>query len=93
MAKITKDDLIEAMVKVSECTKKCAGDSLNAVLAEIEKTLKAGNEVTLTGFGTFSVSKRAARMGRNPQTGASIKIAAKKVPKFKAGKGLKDAVK
>ena len=59
----------------------------------IEKTLKAGNDVVLTGFGTFSVAKRAARMGRNPQTGATIKIAAKRVPKFKAGKGLKDAVK
>lgn len=93
MTKVTKDDLIDAMVKVTECTKKCAGDGLNAVLAEIEKTLKAGNDVVLTGFGTFSVSKRAARVGRNPQTGATIKIAAKKVPKFKAGKGLKDAVK
>lgn len=93
MTKVTKDDLIDAMVKVTECTKKCAGDGLNAVLAEIEKSLKTGNDVVLTGFGTFSVSKRAARMGRNPQTGAAIKIAAKKVPKFKAGKGLKDAVK
>ncbi len=93
MTKITKDDLVDAMIKVTECTKKCGADGLNAVLAEIEKSLKAGNDVVLTGFGTFSVSKRAARVGRNPQTGASIKIAAKKVPKFKAGKGLKDAVK
>ncbi|MDO8524572.1 MAG: HU family DNA-binding protein [bacterium] len=93
MTKTTKDDLIEAMVKATECTKKSAGDGLNAVLAEIEKSLKAGNDVTLTGFGTFTISKRAARMGRNPQTGAAIKIAAKKVPRFKAGKGLKDAVK
>jgi DNA-binding protein HU-beta len=93
MTKVTKDDLIEAIVKATDCTKKCGGDAMNAVLAEIEKSLKAGNDVVLTGFGTFSVSKRAARTGRNPQTGAAIKIAAKKVPKFKAGKGLKDAVK
>lgn len=93
MTKTTKDDLIEAIVKVTDCTKKCGADAMNAVLNEIEKSLKAGNDVVLTGFGTFSVSKRAARVGRNPQTGASIKIAAKKVPKFKAGKGLKDAVK
>ncbi len=93
MTKITKDDLVDAMIKVTECTKKCGTDAINAVLNEIEKQLKAGNDVVLTGFGTFSVSKRAARMGRNPQTGAAIKIGAKKVPKFKAGKGLKDAVK
>ncbi len=91
--KITKEDIIEAMVKATECTKKCAGEGLNAVITEIEKSLKAGKDVVLTGFGTFTVSKRAARMGRNPQTGAAIKIAAKKVPRFKAGKALKEAVK
>jgi nucleoid DNA-binding protein len=62
-------------------------------LAAIQKALKKGDTVTLVGFGTFRVSKRKARKGRNPQTGAVIKIAAKKVPVFKAGKGLKDAVK
>lgn len=93
MTKITKDDLVDAMIKVTDCTKKCCADGLNAVLNEIEKSLKAGNDVVLTGFGTFTVSKRAARTGRNPQTGATIKIAAKRVPRFKAGKGLKDAVK
>ncbi len=91
--KTNKEDIIEAMVKATECTKKCAGDGLNAVIVEIEKSLKAGKDVVLTGFGTFTVSKRAARMGRNPQTGAAIKIAAKKVPRFKAGKSLKEAVK
>ena len=62
-------------------------------MAAIKKALKKGNTVTLVGFGTFDVKKRKARTGRNPQTGKEIKIAAKKVPVFKAGKGLKDAVK
>ena len=93
MAKITKEDIVEAMVKATDCSKKCAADCLSTILTTIEKSLKGGKDVVLTGFGTFSVSKRKARMGRNPQTGASIKIAAKTVPKFKAGKGLKDAVK
>jgi len=93
MAKVTKEDLVEAIAKATECTKKCADASLSTVLGEIEKALKTGKDVTLTGFGTFTVSKRAARVGRNPQTGATIKIAAKKVPRFKAGKGLKDAVR
>jgi nucleoid DNA-binding protein len=66
---------------------------VDATLAAIQKALKKGNTVTLVGFGTFRVSKRKARTGRNPQTGKAIKIAAKKVPVFKAGKGLKDAVK
>ncbi len=93
MSKITKENLLEAIVKATECTKKCAGTALDAVIDEITKSLKAGKDVVLTGFGTFTVSKRAARMGRNPQTGAAIKIAAKKVPRFKAGKSLKDAVR
>ena len=67
--------------------------AVDAIIAAIEKALKKGGEVTLVGFGTFKVSKRKARKGRNPQTGAVLKIAAKKVPVFKAGKGLKDAVK
>lgn len=93
MIKATKEDIIEAMVKATECTKACATKGLNAVIAEIERSLKSGKDVVLTGFGTFTVSKRAARTGRNPQTGAAIKIAAKKVPRFKAGKALKEAVK
>lgn len=93
MAKITKEDIISAIAKASGCSKKCADASLNAVLSEVQKSLKMGKDVVLTGFGTFTVSKRAARIGRNPQTGATIKIAAKRVPRFKAGKGLKDAVK
>jgi len=91
--KITKEDIVEEIAKVVDCSKKAAAESLNVVLAEIEKALKQGKNVVLTGFGSFSVSKRKARSGRNPQTGKSIKIPAKKVPKFKAGKGLKDAVK
>jgi len=93
MAKLTKEDLIETMVKVAGCSKRCAGDCLNAILAEITKSLKAGKDVVLTGFGTFTVSKRKARTGRNPQTGETLKIPAKRVPRFKAGKGLKDAVR
>ena len=92
MSRVTKDDLINAMADKCDCSKSCAGDCLNTILEEVKTNLKAGNEVVLTGFGTFSVSHRKARMGRNPQTGASLKIAAKDVPKFKAGKGLKDAV-
>ena len=93
MAKLTKEDIVDTMAKVTGCSKKCSNDCLNAVLDDIEKALKGGKDVVLTGFGTFSTSKRKARTGRNPQTGAAIKIPAKTVPKFKAGKGLKDAVK
>lgn len=90
---MTKEDLIEVMAKKSECSKSACGACLNALLDEITKSLKKEEKVTLTGFGTFDVSKRGARTGRNPRTGAAIRIAAKKVPKFKAGKALKDAVK
>lgn len=91
--KITKEDMVGLIVKATGCSKKCADISLNTVINETKKNLKAGKDVVLTGFGSFTVSKRAARMGRNPQTGAALKIPAKKVPRFKAGKGLKDAVK
>ncbi len=74
-------------------TKKQAQDAVNAVFENITKTLAKGEEVAITGFGTFRVTKRAARMGINPQTGERIQIAASKAPKFSAGKGLKDAVK
>ena len=89
---MTKDEIIEAVVKVCD-SKKQAGDAVNAVLDTITKALSKGDKVALTGFGVFSVSKRAARMGVNPRTGAKIKIAATTVPKFKAGKALKEAVK
>ncbi len=88
-----KADIVEVVAAKSGISKKAAGDAVNAMVDFVASTLKKGGKVTLPGFGTFSVSKRAARTGRNPQSGAAIKIAAKKVPKFKAGKGLKDAVK
>lgn len=89
---MTKEELIEIVAKDC-CTKKEAADAVNTTLDAITKALVKGDKVALTGFGTFSVSKRAARMGVNPRTGAKIKIAATKVPKFKAGKSLKMAVK
>ena len=70
-----------------------AGKAIDAFLGAVKKALKKGDKVSLIGFGTFSVAKRSARKGRNPQTGEPLKIAAKKVPKFTAGKALKDAVK
>ena len=89
---MNKGDLIEEVAKVT-CSKKEAAQAVEATIAAIQKALKKGDDVVLTGFGTFRISKRKARKGRNPQTGAAIKIAAKKIPVFKAGKGLKDAVK
>jgi nucleoid DNA-binding protein len=89
---MNKAQLIDEVAKVT-CSKKEAALALDATLAAIQKSLKKGDSVTLVGFGTFAISKRKARKGRNPQTGAVIKIAAKKVPVFKAGKALKDAVK
>jgi DNA-binding protein HU-beta len=89
---MNKAELIEEVAKVT-CSKKEAAEAVDATFVAIQKALKKGDAVTLVGFGTFGVTKRKARIGRNPQTGAAIKIAAKKVPTFKAGKGLKDAVK
>ena len=89
---MNKAQLIGEIAKVT-CSKKEAGLALDAALAAIQKALKKGDTVTLVGFGTFKVNKRKARVGRNPQTGAALKIAAKKVPVFKAGQGLKAAVK
>ena len=89
---MTKDELIEAVAKDC-CSKKEAADAVNAVLDTITNALSKGDEIVLTGFGKFSVSKRAARMGVNPRTGEKIKIKATTVPKFKAGKSLKEAVK
>ena len=90
---MTKENLIEAIVKKTAVSKKQAAETLNAVLEEITKSLSKGEQVVLTGFGTFKVSKRAARSGRNPKTGATIKIPAMKVARFKVGKSLKDAVR
>ena len=90
---MNKEELIEKITKDTSLSKADAGRALNAVVDNIVKALKKGDKVTLVGFGNFSVSKRKARTGRNPQTGAAIKIAARKVPKFSAGKAFKDAVK
>lgn len=89
---MNKADFISALADKAELTKADAGRALDAMVETIAKALKKGDTVTLVGFGTFSVRKRAARQGRNPQTGATIKIKASKSPAFKAGKGLKDAV-
>lgn len=90
---MTKAELIEKMAKDADISKAAADKALNSFIDSIKKTLKKGNKVTLVGFGTFSVGKRAARTGRNPQTGTAIKIKASKAPKFKAGKAFKDAIK
>ncbi|PTQ90324.1 HU family DNA-binding protein [Agitococcus lubricus] len=89
---MNKSELIDAIAGSAEITKADAGRALDATIAAITAALKAGDAVTLVGFGTFSVKERAARKGRNPKTGESLDIAASKVPDFKAGKGLKDAV-
>jgi DNA-binding protein HU-beta len=89
---MTKAELIEQIATQTGITKKAATESLSVVLDEIGGALAKGEKVTLPGFGVFSVSERAARVGKNPQTGAEIKIAACKVPKFKPGKALKDSV-
>jgi len=91
---MTKQDLIAAIASGAGVTKKTAGESLEALLAAITKSLKAGKNVTITGFGTFRVSKRAARTGVNPRNPSQkIKIPPMKIPAFKAGKSLKDAVR
>lgn len=89
---MNKSKLIDSVAKASNLSKADSTRALDAIVDTITKSLKKGNPVALVGFGTFKVSKRSARMGRNPQTGASIKIAARTVPRFTAGKGLKDAV-
>jgi nucleoid DNA-binding protein len=89
---MNKGDLINEVAK-GTCSKACAVKGVDGFIGAVKKALKKGERVTLVGFGTFSVAKRSARTGRNPQTGKEIKIAAKKVPKFTAGKELKKAVK
>jgi DNA-binding protein HU-beta len=90
---MTKEELINKIAKEANVTKAQANKAANAFFDGVTSSLKRGKKVSFVGFGTFSVAKRKARMGRNPQTGAPIRIAASKVPKFKAGKQLKDAVK
>lgn len=90
---MNKAELIEAMANGADLTKADAARALEAFIASVSKTLKKGDTVSLVGFGTFSVKKRAARTGRNPSTGETIKIKASKTPAFKAGKGFKDAIK
>lgn len=89
---MNKGDLINKIAESANLSKAQAGDALNVVLDSIGGALKDGDKVTLIGFGTFSVSNRPARTGRNPQTGATIQIAAKNVVKFKPGKELADSV-
>lgn len=89
---MNKSELIDAIAASADITKADAGRALDATVEAVTNALKAGDQVTLVGFGTFLVKDRAARTGRNPQTGKEIQIAASKVPGFKAGKGLKDAV-
>jgi DNA-binding protein HU-beta len=90
---MNKSDLIDAIAKGASITKVQSEAALTSTLDAIRKALKKGDRVQLVGFGTFSVTKRAARIGRNPQTGKALKIAARKVAKFKAGKELSAAVK
>jgi len=90
---MNKSDLVDAVAGKADMSKAEAGRAVDAVLGSVGDALGGGDSVSLVGFGTFSVRKRAARMGRNPQTGASMHIAASCVPGFKAGKALKDAVK
>lgn len=89
---MNKNDLISSVAADSGLSKADATKAVDAVFDSIEKSLKSGNEVRLVGFGTFSVADRKASTGRNPRTGATIQIPASKQPKFKAGKGLKEAV-
>ena len=89
---MNKSELIDVIAKQAEISKAAAGRALDATVASVMEALKSGDTVTLVGFGSFYVGERAARTGRNPRTGKDIKIKAAKVPKFRAGKGLKDAV-
>lgn len=89
---MNKSQLVDQIAASADISKAAAGRALDSIIEGVTDALKAGDSVALVGFGTFSVRERAARTGRNPQTGATIEIAAAKVPAFKAGKALKDAV-
>ncbi len=90
---MNKEELVKEVSKKAKVSQKSAADVIAAALETIEKTVSKGKKVTLVGFGTFEPRKRAARLGRNPQTGAELKIAAKTVPAFSAGKKFKELVK
>ena len=90
---MNKEELVKEIAKKSKVSQKLAGDVLAAILETVEKTVSKGKKITLVGFGSFEARKRAARTGRNPQTGATIKISAKTVPAFSAGKKFKELVK
>ena len=89
---MTKAELVDAVAKSANLTKAAADKAVGAFINAVSDALKNGDKVTLVGFGSFEVSERKARTGRNPQTGKEIKIAAAKVPKFKPGKALKDSI-
>ncbi len=89
---MNKADMIEQIAQAAEVSKSAAERAVDALVAAIKTSLRKGEMVTLVGFGTFYVGKRQARTGRNPRTGAELQIAATKVPKFRAGKALKDAI-
>ena len=89
---MNKSELIEAVASAADLTKADAGRAIDATVTAITDTLSKGDSLSLIGFGTFSISNRAARTGRNPRTGEAIQIKAAKLPKFKAGKALKDDV-
>lgn len=90
---MNKQDFIDKISRKAGITKREAKESIDVLFEEITKALKKGQKVTFVGFGTFSTRRRKARKGRNPKTGATIRIAAKRVPKFSAGKALKESVK
>ncbi|MCU7881908.1 MAG: HU family DNA-binding protein [Candidatus Thiodiazotropha sp. (ex Lucinoma aequizonata)] len=89
---MNKAELIEVMAESADISKAAAGRALDGMVEAVTEAMKAGDTLSLVGFGTFSVKERAARDGRNPQTGETIKIKASKIPSFKAGKALKDAI-
>ena len=89
---MNKEELVQEISKKAKVSQKQAAEALNSMIATVQKTVSKGEKVTLVGFGTWESRKRAARVGRNPQTGKEIKIAAKKVPAFSAGKKFKELV-
>jgi DNA-binding protein HU-beta len=89
---VNKAEMIEQIARAAEISKSAAERAIDAMVAAVKSSLRKGNMVTLVGFGSFYVSKRAARSGRNPRTGAEIRIEAARVPKFRAGKALRDAI-
>ena len=89
---MNKSELIDLIAQQADISKAAAGRALEALITGVTKSLKKGDSVSLVGFGTFAVTKRAGRVGRNPRTGAEIKIKSAKVPKFRPGKALKDTL-